>query len=111
MADLASSSLMWAAIALAGLLIPLVGPWGRRAVERSRRPSGSIAGLTGVVLSDRGRLRVRLANGETVECRLVSGAIRPSQGSRIVVTGFDGDRALVVPAPEHSEGSDAPPSH
>ncbi len=101
---------LWAQIVVAAvlsvLLLFLVRPWLKRALERGsdRTPTNvdALLGITGVVTTEfvEGQGHVKLANGEVWTARLPRGSDRDTieVGEDVVVTAIDGATAMVVPS-------------
>ncbi|WP_167050941.1 hypothetical protein [Salinibacterium sp. ZJ77] len=67
----------------------------------------AVMGLTGRVIALGRDPRARLANGVLVPVSPEPGTAPLEPDARIVITGFERGRALVVAAPEHLEGPHA----
>ena len=91
---------------LSVLLLFLVRPWLKRALDRGsdRTPSNvdALLGITGVVTTEfvDGQGHAKLANGEVWTARLSQGSGHRTVevGENVVVTAIDGATAMVVPS-------------
>ncbi len=101
-------NMAWACLTVVALIGILVAVRVRSARARPILANpAAIVGLTGRMISVGRDPRARLANGVSVSVLPAPGAAPLRADARIVVTGVERGRALVVAAPEHPEGPHA----